>query len=245
MTHLRRPRPTGILLLGVLLIGASSACTDPPDAAAGEDAGARSPVPERLPPGSPRVPSARQEARPLRLDEIGYDRGSPDAPVKVVELSDFGCRFCRQFNQETYPTLHREYVETGRVQWKYVPFVSGMFPNALEAAIAAECAGEQGDFEAMRVRLYVDPQEWKGSAQPDSVFTRYAREVGLDVPRFRACVDGGWREDRVRMNIRLGREVGVRGTPTFLVDGFPIQGALPLEAFREILDLALRSSRGG
>lgn len=191
-------------------------------------------------PGGPRVPSQEQEAGPIDVAQMGYDRGSPDAPVRVLEMSDFGCGYCRLFHQETYPTLLEHYLETGLVQWKFIPFVLGRFPNGLEASIAAECSGEQDRFFPMQSRLFADQAGWKNSDDPFPFFAGLAEEEGLDVDRFNQCVEGGWRDSRVRANVRLGREIGVRGTPTFIIDGVPISGALPLDTFRDILDLALR-----
>jgi len=186
-----------------------------------------------------RIPAEEQEARPLDINQMGYNRGDPEAPVRVMEISDFGCGYCRRFHEETFPTLKEIYVDAGLVQWKFLPFVLGMFPNGLEAAIAGECGGEQGQFFAMQDRLFADQSGWKGSPDPFPFFAQIAEEEGLDVARYNQCVEGGWQEGALRNNIRLGQEIGVRGTPTFLIDGVPISGALPLETFRDIMDLAL------
>lgn len=196
---------------------------------------------ETAPPSSssPRISPQDQEARPLNIAEMGYDRGDPGAPVQVMEISDFGCGFCRRFHEETFPALNEIYVEAGLVQWKFLPFVLGRFPNGLEAAIAGECGGEQGQFFPMQSRLFADQSGWKGSDNPYPFFAQLAEEEGLDVERYNRCIEGGWQEPAVRNNVRLGREIGVRGTPTFLVEGIPISGALPLDTFRDILDMAL------
>ncbi len=190
-------------------------------------------------PSSPRLTASEQENQPLDVAQMGYDRGSPEAPVKVMEISDFGCGFCRRFNEETFPTLQEVYVETGLVEWKFIPFVLGMFPNGLEASIAGECSGEQDRFFPMQERLFADQAGWKNNQDPFPFFARLAEEEGLDVERFNRCIEGGWRENQVRANIRLGRQIGVQGTPVFLIDGVPISGALPLDVFRDILDMAL------
>jgi len=156
-----------------------------------------------------------------------------------MEISDFGCGMCRRFHEETFPTLREVYIESGLVQWKFIPFVLGMFPHGLEASIAGECSGEQDRFFPMQQRLFADQSGWKNSQDPFPIFAQLAEEEGLDVDRFNRCIEGGWRENNVRANIRLGREIGVRGTPTFLIDGVPLSGALPLDTFRDILDLAL------
>lgn len=189
--------------------------------------------------GAPTSSGEGQEAQPLDIALMGYNRGDPQAPVKVLEISDFGCGYCRRFHEEIFPVLEEAYVEAELVEWKFLPFVLGMFPNGLEAAMAAECAGEQDHFFPMQSRLFADQSQWKSSGDPDPLFAEFAGEEGLDVERFQQCLREGWRDDAVRANIRLGREIGVRGTPTFLIDGVPISGALPIETFRDILDMAL------
>ncbi len=188
---------------------------------------------------SPRISPSEQANQPLQISEMGYNRGSAEAPVKVLEISDFGCGYCRRFHEETFPTLLDIYVESGLVQWKFIPFVLGMFPNGLEAAVASECAGEQNQFFAMQSRLFADQSGWRSSENPYALFSTLANEEGLDVERFDNCVAGGWRDSQLRANIRLGQQAGARGTPFFLVDGRPVAGALPLEDFRAILDGAL------
>jgi protein-disulfide isomerase len=195
---------------------------------------------EALPPGSPRIPTSQQAGQEIDLSDLGFDRGAPDAPVQVVELSDFGCGYCRVFAVETYPILYNEYIETGKVHWKFVPMILGMFQNSVPATFAAECAGEQGMFEEMHWRLYQDQAEWKPADDPDPIFRRFAEEEGFDVDRFATCLTGDWRAARVRADLRIGRDLGVRGTPMFLIDGYPVSGALPLQTFRDILDIQLR-----
>ncbi len=200
---------------------------------------------EGLPPGSPRISTPQQARQEIDLSELGFDRGAPDAPVKVVELSDFGCGYCRVFTIETYPILYDEYIQTGKVHWKFVPMILGMFQNSVPATFAAECAGEQGMFEQMHWRLYQDQSEWKPEDDPALVFLRFAEEEGFDVERFATCIAGDWRAARVRADMRVGRELGVRGTPTFLIDGYPVSGALPVQTFRDILDVQLREKGVG
>ncbi len=169
---------------------------------------------------------------------IGHVRGSPDAPVIVIEFSDFGCPYCGMFALGTYPTLHQEYVETGKVKWHYIPFVMGMFPNGAEATRAAECAAEQGEeaFWAMHDLLYERQTGWKSARDPETLFRKYAAELELDDARFTSC----YKEDRVRDRMQasnaLAARAGVRATPTFFVNGRPIQGALPLDHFRLLLE---------
>ncbi len=182
----------------------------------------------------------------LDFGRIGYDQGSPDAPVKVVEISDFGCGYCRVFNQEVFPVLLEEFIESGRVQWKFVPFVLGIFPNGDKAALAGECAGEQGlePFLRMRGRLFSEQAGWRDTQDPDEFFARLAKEEGLREGRFRRCLEDGQRAEQVQLDIRLGQALGTQGTPMFIVDGLPLSGALPAESFRRLLNLLLAEKAG-
>jgi protein-disulfide isomerase len=196
---------------------------------------------ERLPPGPPVAPPADSEG--LDISSLGVDRGSPDAPVRIVEFSDYGCGYCRKFHQETWPVLAKDFVDTGKVEWKFLPFVLGMFDNSSHALLAAECALEQGmgPFEDMNGRIWDDQQTWKKSSDAARVLRGFAEEAGLDLKRY----GGGGRDGRIAAANQLARQVGVRGTPTFFIVGYPpIQGALPTETFRKVLDMVYADATG-
>jgi protein-disulfide isomerase len=206
--------------------------------------------PARQEAGAPRGPAggaAGSRSGDLSLANLGFDSGAGDAPVQIVEFSDFGCGYCARFHDDVYPTLEREYVQSGKVAWKYVPMVLGIFgPNAEAAARAGECAGEQGRFPGMRDLLFEGQRDWKRADDTGPIFEGYARSASLDLDRFRRCVDEGWRDDRVVAGTRLSRQVGVRGTPTFFVVGYaPIPGALPLDLFRQVLDTVYAERTAG
>jgi protein-disulfide isomerase len=204
------------------------------------------------PAAAPTLPAAiaSSERSPRRivvegvdLTGVGYDKGSPTAPLVVVNFSDFGCPFCGSFARQTEPEIEKEYVQTGKVFFKYVPFVMGMFPNGDEAAHASECAAEQGRFWPMHDALYANQAEWKKARSPLPAFERYAKGIGLDVPRFAKCyavpdVDPG----TMRANVAAGK-LGVRVTPSFVVNGKAVEGAVPLPQFRQLLDAALKEAR--
>ena len=151
------------------------------------------PQPIELPPGAAPVPSeaetlgAFQQA--LAPGAPGYDRGSTRAAVTVVEFADFGCRYCARFAAETYPALAAEFVKTGKVRWRYVPFVLGMFPNGDEAARAGTCAAEQGPaaFGRMHDRLFAGQDAWTSTGDAAGAFASLAGAAALDVPRFASC----------------------------------------------------------
>jgi protein-disulfide isomerase len=173
---------------------------------------------------------------------MGHGVGPVDAPIQIIEFSDFGCGYCRVFQETTRPVLDEEYVATGKVRWTYVPFVLGMFPNGDHAAVAGECAAEQGSFDAMRVRLYRDQQGWKNGQDPKPFFQKLAEEEGLDAEQFAQCLGEDTAQGRIQENTRVGQAAGIRGTPAFFINGFPVNGAQPLEAFRDMLDIRLSAT---
>lgn len=219
------PRRTALALAAAL--AASAACADRPtreSAAAAWD-----------------PTTAGTEMAPVSLGGVdltgaGYDRGDPRAPVVVVEFSDFGCPYCARHALETFPVLEREFVATGRVLWKYVPFVMGMFPNGDRAARAAECAGEQGAFWPMHDRVYAEQRAWKTGGEPDALFARAAAGLGLDAARFASCYQEGRPDARTARNNEASQMLGVRATPTFFVNGRRAEGAIPLDVFRRVLN---------
>lgn len=174
--------------------------------------------------------------------EIAVETEAGGPHLTVVEFSDFGCPYCGVFERETFPTLREEFVETGRVRWRFVPFVLGMFPNGLEAMRAATCVAEQGDeaFWKMHDVLFEKQEVWKASRDPDQIFRSYAVVSGADGDTFSACFDDGRSADRATAANALARQGGVRSTPTFFIGRQMIQGALPVAEFRKVLEAALR-----
>jgi len=171
----------------------------------------------------------RPPAQEIPLEELGFDFGSDDAPISVVEFSDYGCGYCRRFHAETFPTLMKGHIETGTVRWKYVTYLSGSFANSPAAAFVAECAGEQGRFASVSYRLFERQRDWSRLRDPFPVFAEIAREAGVDPDELRACIEEQRPRARLRSGIVAGRRLGVRGTPHFVVDGVPVMGARPLE----------------
>jgi protein-disulfide isomerase len=195
---------------------------------------------ENVPAPSPS--SAAPAAPTIDLRTIGYSRGAENAPVSVLELADFGCPYCAMFAAESYPELHEEFVTTGKVRWTYVPIVTGKFPNGAESARAAECAGEQGKFWEMHELLYQNQEEWKASQTADQLYAAWAEQLGLDSGNFASC----YREDRgaarTAMNNQTAAALNLRGTPTFLINGQLVEGAIPAEPFRQYLSSLLAAA---
>lgn len=177
-------------------------------------------------------------------DRPGYNmagdlyRGSVDAPITVIEFSDFQCPYCRQHVTQTQPALDEAYVDTGKVLWVFKHFPLSIHPQAPAAGVAAECAAEQGQFWEMHHLLFEDVEAWS-IAEPNPVFVELAGQLGLDAEAFTACLDDPAMMERVTADQADGAPY-VQGTPTFIIlqgeQGSIVPGALPAESFSSIFD---------
>ena len=227
-------RAHGVLAVVVALAGAV-ACADAPAADAGGTDGASR---ELL--AAANTVAAEPEPQTLDIADLGMVWGADNAPVRVVEFSDYGCGYCRKFHQETWPVLLRDFVDAGKVEWKFLPYVSGMFGNSTAATTAADCVLEQGDslFHAMNSLIWNQQSEWKRAGDPAVILRGLAHESGVDLMRYDSCLSQGRRTQRVTGANAIALQIGVRATPTFFVVGYPpIQGALPTEVFVQVLTM--------
>jgi len=177
-------------------------------------------------------------AQTADFEELGHVLGDPEAPVEVVEFIDMGCKECRVFSEETFPEIRHTYIESGRVRWRVIPYVSGQ-PNGAEGAIAVECASDQGAFWPMHDMLFEHQPDWFLKMRPQRQFGRYAEALELDGERFDECWDEKSPASRIERHGRAASRAGVRATPTFFIQGRMVLGALPLSQFRQLLDTAL------
>ncbi|MCC6457599.1 MAG: thioredoxin domain-containing protein [Caldilineaceae bacterium] len=183
-------------------------------------------------------------------DRPGYNmagdqyRGDINAPVTVIEFSDFQCPFCLRHVTETQPVLDEKYVDSGKVLWVYKHFPLNIHPQAPAAGVAAECAGDQGKFWEMHEALFASVDAWSIS-DPTPVFESLASEVGLDADAFAACLADPAIAARVESDAAEGAQF-VQGTPTFIIvrgaQGSIIPGALPEASFSEVLDEELAAA---
>jgi protein-disulfide isomerase len=160
-------------------------------------------------------------------------RGPAGALVSVVAFSDFHCPFCKRANA-TLDQLRARYGDRIRQVFRDFP-MDQLHPHARRAHEAARCAHEQGQFWAYHDVLF----DQAPRAGPDDL-RDYARQVGLDLPAFEACVAGGRHGATVRREVEEGVRLGVQGTPTFFVNGRLITGAQPLEVFIQVIEDELR-----
>jgi protein-disulfide isomerase len=182
-----------------------------------------------------------QRADPgINVATLGHDLGNARARVWIIEFGDFGCGYCAQFNRDIWPVLDSLYVRTGKVRWKYIPFVLSSFRNSREVSEAAECAAEQGAFWKISDVLFARRREWMASSTPRELAARYAKELGLDAQAFSRCGMSTTAQRRILQNTSAARSLYLRGTPTFFVNGQMYPGMVPLNEFRKLIDSLLR-----
>jgi protein-disulfide isomerase len=166
-------------------------------------------------------------------------QGSADAPITVVEFSDYQCPFCLRYIDGAYPQVIQNYVETGLVRYIFADFpLQGLHPQAVQAAEAARCAGDQDAYWEMHDRLFAAQDSWSGRPDPIPAFVELAKEVGLDADALRNCLEIGHYREAVVANLAEGQALGVTGTPTFFINGYPIVGAQPFDLFELAFALA-------
>ncbi len=170
----------------------------------------------------PAVVQVSTEGRPYQ--------GPEDAPVTMVEFTDYQCPFCSRHFRETMPQLVSQYGD--EVKYVVLNFpLSNIHPFAQKAAEAAECAYDQGEFWQYHDLLFENQ-----SALDTTSLKKYAVGLGLDVDSFNTCLDSGEKAQQVQSDLQAGQTAGVRGTPTFFINGQRLVGALPLNRFQTVID---------
>jgi protein-disulfide isomerase len=189
--------------------------------------------------GEPQGAVSREELVATVERAPGPSKGPEDAPVFLVEFSDFQCVYCRKFWQETLPRIEEQYVRPGKVRFLY-RHLAILGKGSVLAAQAAACAHDQGRFWEYHDGLF---RENSPLAFTASRLKRNAGQSGLDRKTFNGCLDSGKHAERVEAETTLARALGANGTPAFLINGQLIIGAYPFEVFQQALDASLATPR--
>ncbi len=180
---------------------------------------------------SPEAPKAATQSLLGRYCEDNPDAcvsmGDDDAPVTIVEVSDYGCPHCRNFNMTTAPLIKEEYVDTGIVRYVSVPFSFG--PATLVGATAAMCANEQDSYFEYQTALFAATKS--GSDLSPEHVTETAVNMGLDKAAFEECLNSGKYSGIVNRNRSAAQESGLTATPSFFINGRLVEGNNPFESF--------------
>ncbi|MBI2612317.1 DsbA family protein [Candidatus Kaiserbacteria bacterium] len=178
--------------------------------------------------GSPHAGNSAPVEVPLSPDDPVL--GNADAPVTIIAFEDFECPFCARFTAEAEQLLIQNEIKEGlaRIVWKDFPL--SIHSRARLAHEAARCAQEQGKFWEYHDLLFGN-QDRLGKAD----LKAYAKALGLDATAFDSCLDSGKYRALVQKGINEGTRAGVSGTPSFVINGTLVSGALPYEAFSDVI----------
>lgn len=189
------------------------------------------------------TPAATTAAAPAAPADQGQDllaersKGSATAPIRVVEISDFQCPWCRKFTVESADSLDREYVQTGKVRWIFINFpLTQIHPNAAAAAELAMCAAKRGRFWPMHDLLFRNQERWAPLQAPESYLLTLADSLRIPRDSILPCLREGQTRDLVQRDANTAARIGAQSTPTFLIEGILVGGAYPTAVFRHILD---------
>jgi protein-disulfide isomerase len=172
-------------------------------------------------------------------------KGSPRAPVTVYEMSDFQCPYCRKFAEETFPTLERSYITTGKIRWIFINFpLSDIHNHAAAAAELALCAGQQKGFWRMHDLLFQYQEAWAPLKEPGPFFVSLADSAGLSKQALLSCLAAPETLQAVQADAEGAARSGAGSTPTFYIEGGLLEGAMPLPVFRQVLDSVYAEKTG-
>lgn len=183
--------------------------------------------------------AAQQKLMETVLAKTRHFMGDQDAPVTIIEFADFQCPYCGRFFAETKPQIDEQYMQSGKVRFAYFNFAF-LGSESNWAAEAAECAADQNKFWEYHDKLY-DSQsgENQGAFNKDNL-KKFAEELGLDTSAFNECLDSGKYTQLIQDESSLASSIGVRSTPTFLINGQAVVGAQPYEIFQQTIDSLLK-----
>ena len=181
------------------------------------------------------APQPTEERKFVRYDipSEGFPTlGPADAPITIVEFSDYQCPYCRRWHEEVYEPLLAAYPGQIRMVYRNMPLTS-IHPDAQAAAEAAMCAGEQDAYWPFHDRLF------SSDSLNTQTFVQYAQELSLKVDQFQTCITEHKYKDAVVADSDFAVNLGVSSTPTFFINGLAVVGAQPLEVFKQVIDKEL------
>jgi protein-disulfide isomerase len=176
-----------------------------------------------------------EEPQFVRYDipDEGYPSlGPEDAPITIVEFSDYQCPFCRRWHDEVYEPLLAAYPGKIRMVYRHLPLTS-IHPDAFAAAEAAMCAGDQDAYWTFHNKLF------SSDSLSTQTFLQYAQDLSLNAEQFQSCITERKYKDAVEADSDFAVNLGIRSTPTFFINGLAVVGAQPLEVFQQVIDKEL------
>ncbi len=217
--------PAAIVIAGLIIAGAVVYSKNPqPGSAIGNNTGNSAQTPGKNP----------NERVQVSVDDDAV-KGDANAPITIIEFSDFQCPFCKRFFDQTLPQIDEKYIKTGKAKLVYRDFpLTSIHEFAAKAGEGAECAREQGKFWEFHDRLFQRQEELKVED-----LKKHAADLGLNTVTFNQCLDSGKYTSEVDKDLNEGVTAGVTGTPTFFINGVKVVGAVPFSQFEQIIEAEL------
>lgn len=166
----------------------------------------------------------------------GYYLGDSAAAIVITEYADFECPACQTFDVVQFPDVRRQLIEAGKVRWRYRDFPLNIHPYSRVAAHSAACANDQGKYWQQHAVLYQGQATWARQSDPTDTFRDYAKQNGVDLSAYDACMKSGKYAGRIQASYDEGVKVGVGSTPTFLIAGRLYEGVQNSDALKQLVD---------
>ena len=183
---------------------------------------------------SPAAPSQQAPTQQPRRYNVSTDDnpsiGPANAPVTIIEFSDYQCPYCRRWANQVEKQILQHYGDKVRIVYRDFPLTK-LHPYAFSAAEAADCAGEQGKYWEYHDALF---QQKHGLGE--EAYKKYAQDLGLDMDKFNQCMKEHRYKDEVQNDLNYALKIGVKSTPTFFINGRPLVGAWPFDKFKQVID---------
>lgn len=190
------------------------------------------PSPTPSPTPNPSQPGGTEESNDpskITITDQDHIRGDKNAPITLVEFSDFQCPYCQRFHSEAQKLIDNN---PGKVRWVLKHFPLSFHEYANKAAESAECAGEQGKFWEYADKLFLEQDKFSNP----SFFSDAASQLGLDRTQFDNCVTSGKYKQKIQADYDMGVAAGVSGTPGSFINGVYVAGAKPYASLQQIVD---------
>jgi protein-disulfide isomerase len=187
--------------------------------------------------GGETAPGQAEQPQEVRRYQVPEDDdpvfGPDDAPITIIEFSDYECPYCQRWHVQVWPRLLEAYPDQIRLVYRDFP-LTNIHPNATPAAAAANCAFEQEKYWEYNESLF----SGRFDLNKDG-YQEIATEIGLEMDAFNECLESGRHNEEVMADFEFAANLGVSSTPTFFVNGIPVVGAQPFEVFSQLIDSEL------
>lgn len=178
--------------------------------------------------------------REIRFNITGEPRfGDADAPVLIIDCSDYQCPFCKKAYEQVFVKLFEDYVITGKVAYVIKDFPLQIHKNAMIASIAAHCAGQQDAYSLFHSMLFEKQEEWASTDDARNIMISYVDDLELDRNKFNICLGNNKIIEHIEQDVKECSSAGASGTPTYFINGQIVVGLQRYGVFKEIIEREL------